>query len=69
MSSIRIRTGGLVTEINPFYFHQSKLDEEREIYDQERDSTDEKFRALEMKIKGKQLLLWCNLRIVKVTLF
>ncbi len=37
------------------YDYQSKLDEEREIYDQERDSTDEKFRALEMKIKGERL--------------
>jgi len=35
---------------------QSKLDEEREIYDQERDSTDEKFRSLELKIKGKLLI-------------
>lgn len=32
---------------------QSKIDEEREIYEQERDSTDERFRALEEKIKGK----------------
>lgn len=31
---------------------QSKMDEEREIYEQERDSTDERFRTLELKIKG-----------------
>lgn len=31
---------------------QSKIDEERELYDQERDSTDERFRSLEAKIKG-----------------
>ena len=40
------------------FFLQSKLDEEREIYDQERDSTDEKFRALELKIKGNKQILF-----------
>nr|CAH0106025.1 unnamed protein product [Daphnia galeata] len=38
-------------------YWQSKLDEEREIYDQERDSTDEKFRSLELKIKEYEELL------------
>ncbi len=31
---------------------QTKMDEERALYDQERDSTDERFRAFEDKIKG-----------------
>lgn len=38
-------------------YWQSKLEEEREIYDQERDSTDEKFRSLELKIKEYEELL------------
>ncbi|XP_045033460.1 ninein isoform X2 [Daphnia magna] len=38
-------------------YWQAKLEEEREIYDQERDSTDEKFRSLELKIKEYEELL------------
>jgi hypothetical protein len=44
------------SRFKPITIFQSKLDEEREIYDQERDSTDEKFRSLELKIKGKLLI-------------
>ena len=40
------------TLLNLYFRLQSKIDEERALYDQERDSTDERFRALEMKIKG-----------------
>ena len=38
--------------LNLYKFEQAKMDEEREIYDQERASIDKEFQSFESKIKG-----------------